>query len=98
MRPDLEAVRARLQGALPGALIEVHDESHLHAGHAGAQGGAGHFRVRVVDAAFTGLPTVARHRLVYDSVRDWMPDRIHALAIEARTPDEATRQPKDPRS
>ena len=95
MRPEPEAIRERIAGALPGALIELTDESHLHAGHAGAQGGAGHFRVRVVASAFVGLSTVARHRLVYDSVRDWMPDRIHALAIVARTPDEAARQPKD---
>lgn len=95
MRPEPEAIRARLSAALPGARIDLDDESHLHAGHAGAQGGAGHFRVRVVSAAFEGLRTVARHRLVYDAVRDWMPERIHALAIEARTPDEAARQPKD---
>lgn len=95
MRPEPEAIRARLSAALPDARIDLDDESHLHAGHAGAQGGAGHFRVRVVSAAFEGLRTVARHRLVYDAVRDWMPERIHALAIEARTPDEAARQPKD---
>lgn len=91
MRPELDAVRARLATALPNATIELHDESHLHAGHAGAQGGAGHFRVRIVCASFAGVSTLARHRLVYDSVRDWMPDRIHALAIEARTPEEASR-------
>ena len=95
MRPEPEAIRARLLAALPDALLDLVDESHLHAGHAGAQGGAGHFRVRVVSTAFAGLRTVARHRLVYDAVRDWMPERIHALAIEARTPDEAARQPKD---
>ncbi len=91
MRPDPQAIRERIATALPGADIELTDDSHLHAGHAGAQGGAGHFSVRVVSSAFVGLSTVARHRLVYDSLRDWMPDRIHALAIEARTPDEATR-------
>ncbi len=96
MRPDLEAVRGRIAAALPLAQIELQDESHLHAGHAGAQGGGGHFRVKVIAGAFVGLSTVARHRLVYDAVRDWMPDRIHALAIEARTPDEAARKPKDP--
>jgi BolA protein len=90
MRPEPDEIRARLAAALPDARIELTDESHLHAGHAGASGGAGHFRVRVVSAAFTGLRTVARHRLVYDSVRDWMPHRIHALAIEARSPDEAS--------
>ena len=50
-------------------------------------GGAGHFRVRIASARFVGLAPLARHRLVYDSVRDWMPDRIHALSIDARIPD-----------
>jgi BolA protein len=89
MRPTLDEIRARLEAALPGARIELEDESHLHAGHAGAQGGAGHFRARVVSPRFAGLGTVARHRLVYDALRDWMPHRIHALSIDARTPDEA---------
>ncbi|HWS74674.1 MAG TPA: BolA family protein [Quisquiliibacterium sp.] len=89
MRPTLDEIRARLEAALPGARIELDDESHLHAGHAGAQGGAGHFRARVVSPRFAGLGTVARHRLVYDALRDWMPHRIHALSIDARTPDEA---------
>lgn len=89
MRPTLDEIRARLEAALPGARIELEDESHLHAGHAGAQGGAGHFRARLVSARFAGLGTVARHRVVYDALRDWMPHRIHALSIDARTPDEA---------
>lgn len=89
MRPSLDEIRERLALALPDARIELHDESHLHAGHAGAQGGAGHFRVNLVSPAFAGLSIVARHRLVYDAVRDWMPHRIHALSIDARTPDEA---------
>ncbi len=96
MRPELHEIEARLLAALPGAQIALADDSHLHAGHEGARGGAGHFRVRVVSDAFVGRATLARHRLVYDSVRDWMPHRIHALVIEARTPDEAAREPKDP--
>ncbi len=91
MRPDVETLRARLAGHFPGAAaVEVQDDSHLHAGHAGAAGGAGHFRVRIVSERFAGLGTVARHRLVYDAVHDWMPQRIHALVIEARTPAEAS--------
>ncbi len=89
MRPGVDAIRARLLEAFPGARIDVRDDSHLHAGHAGAAGGAGHFHVRVVSERFAGLGTVARHRLVYDAVHDWMPQRIHALAIEALTGDEA---------
>ncbi|HEY5633854.1 MAG TPA: BolA family protein [Burkholderiaceae bacterium] len=87
MRPTTEQIGERLAAAFPDARFEVIDESHLHAGHAGAQGGAGHFRVRIASARFEGLAPLARHRLVYDSVRDWMPDRIHALSIDARIPD-----------
>ncbi len=86
MRPTIEQINARLSAAFPDAEFEVIDESHLHAGHAGAQGGAGHYRVRIASPRFEGLGTLARHRLVYDSVRDWMPDRIHALSIDARLP------------
>jgi BolA protein len=66
----------------------VQDDSHLHAGHAGAREGR-HFTVRITSPRFAGLNRVARHRLVYDALRLLMPAGIHALAIEARTPDEA---------
>jgi BolA protein len=74
----------RLRRLAPDVLV-LTDESHLHAGHAGAQGGARHFRVRILSKQFEGLGTLARHRLVYDCVRDLMPHPIHALAIEAGT-------------
>jgi BolA family transcriptional regulator, general stress-responsive regulator len=64
----------------------VRDESHLHAGHAGAAGGASHFRVRIVAEAFRGLSPVARHRLVYGALADLLKSDIHALAIEALPP------------
>jgi BolA protein len=92
MRPTLDEIRARLEAGFPQAEIGLADDSHLHAGHAGSAGGAGHYSVRIVSAAFEGRPTLARHRLVYDSVKDWMPHRIHALVIVARTPAEAARQ------
>jgi BolA family transcriptional regulator, general stress-responsive regulator len=79
-----------LQQALAPAALDVQDDSHLHAGHAGAREGR-HFTVRVVSAAFNGLSRVARHRLVYDAARMLIAEGIHALAIEARTPDEAQR-------
>jgi BolA protein len=82
-RPSLEAIRERLVAAFPDADPLIEDDSHLHAGHAGAAGGAGHFTVKLCSARFRGLSPVARHRLVYDALRDWMPDRIHALRIEA---------------
>jgi BolA protein len=82
---DLQALLAERLAALEPTALEVIDESHLHIGHAGAQGGARHFRVRIVSNRFQGLRTLARHRLVYDCVRDLMPHPIHALAIEAGT-------------
>ena len=85
---------AQVEGALRSALrpeaLEVQDDSHLHAGHAGAKEGR-HFTVRVSSAAFEGLSRVARHRLVYDALRSLLADGIHALAIEARTPSEPSR-------
>jgi BolA protein len=89
MRPTLDALRERFAQAFPDASeIGLQDDSALHAGHVGASGGAGHYTVRIVSARFDGVSTVARHRLVYDAVRDWMPHRIHALVIVARSPHE----------
>ena len=68
--------------------LELVDDSAAHAGHAGAREGS-HFNLRIVSARFTGLPRISRHRLVYDALRPWMAEGIHALAIDARTPDEA---------
>ncbi|MFV8835237.1 BolA family transcriptional regulator [Aquisalimonas sp.] len=82
-------IRQRLEAALPVRHIEIEDESHLHAGHAGAKDGGGHFRVLVVSDAFHGEPRIKRHRLVYDAMGDAMRrDTIHALSIRALTPDE----------
>lgn len=80
-------IRQRLAVLAP-THIELDDESALHAGHAGAKGGGGHYRLRIVASAFAGKNTVARHRLVYQALGDLMKQRIHALAIEARTPEE----------
>jgi BolA protein len=85
-----ERLRDALQQALKPTALEVQDDSHLHAGHAGAREGR-HFSVRVVSAAFDGLSRVARHRLVYDAARPLIDEGIHALAIDARTPAEARR-------
>jgi BolA protein len=77
-------IQARLQERLSAVRLEVIDESHQHAGHAGANGsGFGtHFRVRVASHLFSGLSRVARHRLVYDSLQDFIDQGLHALAIE----------------
>jgi BolA protein len=84
----IESIRAALERALSPVSLEIEDESHRHAGHAGARDGRGHFRVDIVSAAFEGLAPLARHRAVYAAVGDLMTTDIHALAIRARTPAE----------
>jgi stress-induced morphogen len=89
--PSLQAERARrIEGLLRERLdatdVAVVDESHLHRGHAGAQGGAGHFRVTVTSPRFAGLSLVAAQRLVYEAVAEMMERDIHALAITTRVP------------
>jgi BolA family transcriptional regulator, general stress-responsive regulator len=84
----VELIRNAIERRLAPEQLEVEDESALHAGHPGAQGGAGHFRVHVVSAQFRGRSMIQRHRLVYEAVGDLMGRDIHALAIDARTPDE----------
>lgn len=75
---------ARLRATLQPTQLEVLDESHAHAGHAGANGsGFGtHFRVRIASPLFTGRSRVARHRLVYDALQDFIAQGVHAIAIE----------------
>jgi BolA family transcriptional regulator, general stress-responsive regulator len=90
MTVTAERLRVVLEQALSPAALEVQDDSHLHAGHAGAREGR-HFSVRVVSPVFDGLSRVARHRLVYDAARSLIAEGIHALAIDARTPAEAQR-------
>jgi len=82
----VDRIRVALETALQPVELSVEDESHLHAGHAGAAGGAGHFRVRIVAAAFDGKPLIDRHRMVYDALAEMMPREIHALSISAGTP------------
>ena len=85
----IERICERLSQALAPLSLEVTDDSHKHAGHAGARGGQGHFGVDIVSAAFVGKLPLARHRLVYAALGEMMQTDIHALAIRARTPDEA---------
>jgi BolA protein len=83
-----EQIRARL-GALQPERLELLDESEAHRGHAGYQAGGGtHWRLTIVAPVFAGVPTVARHRMVYKALGDLMQHPIHALAITARAPDE----------
>jgi len=85
----IERIRARLNEALQPESLEIIDESARHAGHAGAAAGGGHFIVRIVAKAFQGQSPIQRHRLVYDALGDMMQADIHALSIQANTPDES---------
>lgn len=87
LRPSTTDIEARLRQALEPLVLTVQDDSAQHAGHAGAREG-GHYSVILVSARFTGLNRVARHRLVYHSMAELMQKGIHALAIDARAPDE----------
>ena len=88
MNARVDSIRSRLTAALAPDALDVQDESHRHAGHAGARDGRGHFRVRIVSAAFEGQSPLARHRAVYAALGDLMQTDIHALVIDARTPEE----------
>jgi BolA protein len=81
-----QRLRAKLEARFAPLNLQIDDESHHHAGHPGAAGGHGHYRVRIVSEAFRGLSPVARHRLVYEAVEDMLKSDIHALAIEALVP------------
>jgi BolA protein len=81
-------IEIELRAALQPEALEVQDDSHLHAGHAGAREGR-HFTVRMTSERFNGLSRLARHRLIYDALRNLIPRGIHALAIEARAPGES---------
>ncbi|MDC8784018.1 BolA family protein [Roseateles koreensis] len=87
-KANVAEIESRLRQTLAPELLEVQDDSHHHAGHAGAREG-GHYSLRIVSARFTGLNRVARHRLVYHSLGVLMQQGIHALVIDARAPDEA---------
>lgn len=84
----LVRMRALLAAALSPEELELRDDSHRHAGHEGAKDGRGHFRLRIVSAAFAGKPLLARHRLVYAALGGMMQSDIHALSIDARAPGE----------
>lgn len=85
-----ERIRTKLTSGLEPLRLEIEDESHLHAGHAGApEGGESHFAVEVVSAAFEGLGRVERQRLVYGLLSEEMAGPIHALALRTLAPSEA---------
>lgn len=86
----LTKIRERLTQALQPASLEIIDESARHAGHAGAASGGGHYIVHIVSAAFQDKSSIQRHRLVYDAVGDMLHTEIHALSIQAKTPQETS--------
>ena len=81
-------IRARLDAAFAPESLEIIDDSHRHAGHAGAKDGRGHFRVRIVSERFVGTKTLERHRMVYAALGSLMQTDIHALSVTALGPDE----------
>ncbi|GLT21450.1 MULTISPECIES: BolA family transcriptional regulator [Zoogloea] len=83
----MDEIRQRLAVLAP-VKVELIDDSALHAGHAGARSGGGHYRLSIVSAAFAGKNTVSRHRMIYDALGDMMRKEIHALAIQAETPED----------
>lgn len=85
-------IREILVGQFDIHTLEIHDDSALHAGHAGARDGGGHYRVFIVSPAFQGCSRVLRQRMIYDALGDMMKKDIHALAIRALSADEATKQ------
>lgn len=87
-----DTLEARLREKLEATHVEVIDESHLHAGHAGAKDGGGHFRAVIVSERFAGMNRVKAQQLVYGVVDDWMGREIHALSMKTFTPESWARQ------
>ncbi|OYY95891.1 MAG: BolA family transcriptional regulator [Hydrogenophilales bacterium 28-61-23] len=87
MNDTISEIKARL-AVLSPQQIELVDESALHAGHAGAKSGGGHYQLTIISPTFTGQNTVRRHRAIYQALGDLMSTRVHALSINAYAPDE----------
>jgi BolA protein len=86
--PRADRIRAMLEKAFTSARVAVEDDSARHAGHAGASDGAGHYVVRIESEEFTGRSRLERHRLVYRALAEMLPREIHAINIEAVSPDD----------
>lgn len=84
----VELIRQRLEAGFSPTHLQVKDQSHLHAGHAGARDGLGHFEVTIVAGDFEGKSRIERHRLVYEALGALMQTDIHALKINAYSPAE----------
>ena len=79
-------IRTSLESAFAPDSLDIIDDSHRHAGHAGAKDGRGHFQVRIVSSQFTGTKTLERHRMVYAALGTLMQTDIHALSVTALDP------------
>ncbi|MBU3610812.1 BolA family transcriptional regulator [Polynucleobacter wuianus] len=86
----IQAFEEDLRKSFDIQALQIDDESHLHAGHAGAASGGGHFKVTIVAPQFQGLNLVARHRAVYKALNRHIPKEIHALTISALSPEEVS--------
>ena len=84
----VEAIREKIQAAFTPDQLDIIDESHQHAGHAGAKEGKGHFNVSIVSDQFSGKSLINRHKMVYEALADLMETDIHALSIKAKTLEE----------
>lgn len=87
LNETIAVMRQRLSALEPDSL-DIVDESAMHAGHAGAASGGGHYRLTIVSRRFAGKTQIARHRLIYQALGDLMQRHIHALSIEAYPPDQ----------
>jgi len=86
-----DTLRSKLETAFSPASLEIIDESHKHAGHVGARPeGETHFRVSIVSEAFAGATRVQRHRLVHDVLAEELRERVHALALKLKAPNEVS--------
>jgi len=87
MSETIALLETSLQSLAP-LHLHIDDDSAAHAGHAGARSGGGHYTLSIVSARFSGLSRIGRHRLIYDCLGDLMQTRVHALSINALSPDE----------
>ena len=82
----IQRIREKLEHAFDPVTLEIEDQSHLHAGHAGAREGKGHFQVDIIAHEFAGKTPIKRHRLIYEALGDMLETDIHALTIHASAP------------
>jgi BolA protein len=84
----VKTIEEKLTETFSPSMLQVKDQSHLHAGHEGARSGGGHFDVRIVSDAFAGKRPLQRHRMIFDALGAMMESEIHALRITAKSPEE----------